>query len=431
MWHLAVLRHTDGWSLLLLTMGLALVAVAMGWLIDVNKFSLHAIYRNRLIRAYLGASKETRHPNPFTGFDPLDNLEMYKLSPDRAPDGSPPRLLHVVNIALNLVKNDRLAWQERKAESFTVTPLHVGNWQLGYRPSIEYGQSKKGNSISLGTAISISGVAASPNMGYHSSPAVTLLMSLFNLRFGWWLGNPGKAGGATYDKSSPTFTIGPMIQEAFGFTNDDNPYVYLSDGGHFENLGLYEMVLRHCRFILAIDSGRDPDCAFEDLGNAIRKIRIDLGVSIALQKVQIYSRSNTSRKTADIPKYCAIGSIGYSRLDPSEPNGLLIYIKPALCEDEPVDIYNYAQTSPGFPHESTNDQWFSESQFESYRVLGSHIIEQLCGTDWEQQARTWTGSKLELFHAQVRKYMALGAKPMPSGDGQSQPSPAVVITGPP
>lgn len=419
--HLIILRHANPWLLTLAAVGLAVMSAGMARVITANKFSLHSIYRTRLIRAYLGASNEHRHPNAFTGFDPKDNVEMHRLAPPPASDGKPARLLHIVNMALNLVKNEKLAWQERKAESFTVSPLHVGNWQLGYRRSADYGKNRQGTAITLGTAVTISGAAASPNMGYHSSSAVTFLMALFNIRLGWWLGNPGKAGSDTFGRSSPKYAIGPMIQEAFGFTNDVNPYIYLSDGGHFENLGLYEMVLRHCRFVVVIDAGRDPDCAFEDLGNAIRKVRIDLGIPINLQKIRIYSNTSTRRKPDAIPKYCAVGSIGYGRLDQNEPDGTLLYVKPVLCEDEPADVYNYAQVNPGFPHESTNDQWFSESQFESYRMLGSHIIEQLCGEDWHQEARTWTGSPLDLFHRQVQKYLARGVQSMSSGDGKAAP----------
>ena len=424
--HLEILRDTNGGRLAVLMGVLASLAVAASCVVSVNKFSLHSIYRNRLIRAYLGASNETRDPNPFTGFDPQDNIPMHKLA--GAKEASPPRrLLHVVNIALNLVGKDkaRLAWQERQAESFTVSPLHVGNWQLGYRRSENYGQSEKGGAISLGTAVGISGAAASPNMGYHSSPAVTLLMTLFNVRLGWWLGNPGKAGQKTFRKASPTSTIFPMLQEAFGFTTNDNPYVYLSDGGHFENLGLYEMVLRRCRLILVVDAGRDPECTFEDLGNAIRKVRIDFGIPITLQKVHIYARNSKIRKPGDIPKYCAIGTIAYSRVAPDEPDGTLIYLKPALCENEPLDIYNYAQINPGFPHESTSDQWFSESQFESYRMLGSHILEEISGNDWEAKFKEWKSeganakrSSIELFATQVRRYLA--DEPSDQGPGSTR-----------
>ena len=131
--------------------------------------------------------------------------------------------------------------------------------------------------------MAISGAAASPNMGYHSSPSITLLLALFNVRLGWWLGNPGKEGDKTYTQEGPDRAIVPLVEETFGLTTDTRPWVYLSDGGHFENLGLYEMVRRRCRLILAIDAGCDPDFAFEDLGNAVRKIYIDLGIRIRLQ----------------------------------------------------------------------------------------------------------------------------------------------------
>ena len=152
----------------------------------------------------------------------------------------------------------------------------------GFRPSLEYGGGAPFG-LSLGTAMAISGAAASPNMGYHSSPSITLLLALFNVRLGWWLGNPGKEGEKTYKDEGPATAIVPLAEETFGLTTDDKPYVYLSDGGHFENLGLYEMVRRRCRFIVAIDAGCDPDFAFEDLGNAVRKIFIDLGIRIQIQ----------------------------------------------------------------------------------------------------------------------------------------------------
>ena len=121
--------------------------------------------------------------------------------------------------------------------------------------------------------MAISGAAASPNMGYHSSPPVGLVMTLFNVRLGWWLGNPARQA-RPYRREGPRW--GPCGGQAVvsrpSATTDDSPYVYLSDGGHFENLGLYEMLRRRCRFIVVIDAGCDPDFTFEDLGNAVRKI---------------------------------------------------------------------------------------------------------------------------------------------------------------
>lgn len=130
--------------------------------------------------------------------------------------------------------------------------------------------------MSLGTAMTISGAAASPGMGYHSSPALSLLLTFFNVRLGARLGNPSYAGDRTYKLLGPFFAAKPMIQEAFGLTSDRKRYVYLSDGGHFENLGLYEMVRRRCHLIVVSDAGCDPACGLEDLGNALRNLNVDV-----------------------------------------------------------------------------------------------------------------------------------------------------------
>lgn len=336
--------------------GLVAVALVMGAFVNANRFSLHATYRNRLVRAYLGAARSLRRqPHPFTGFDPRDNFEMHKLK--RGP------LFHVINIALNLVGGAELAWQERKADSFTVSRLHSGNRRLGYRPSPKYA-----GGISIGTALAVSGAAANPNAGYNSSPLLTFLMTLFNVRLGWWLGNPGPAGCASWVQKGPLHAIWPLVMEASGLTNEHSAYVELSDGGHFENLALYEMVLRRCRRIVILDAEQDPDYAFEGLGNAIRKIRIDLGIPIDLEHLYAVSKDTPVENRRGF----ALGHIRYSAADPGAPDGLLLYLKPLLTGDEPTDVLNYAKTHESFPHEPTNDQFFSESQFESYRALGRH-----------------------------------------------------------
>jgi hypothetical protein len=349
-----------------LTAGMLLFGIWIGFFINANKFSLHATYRNRLIRAYLAASRKTRRPNLFTGFDPEDNIKLGELSSDKP--------LHVLNGALNVVRGEQLAWQERKAESFTMSRLHCGCFKVGYRPSAEYGEA-----ITLGTAMAISGAAANPNMGYHSSPVLSLLMTLFNVRLGWWLGNPGSPGAKTWRRKGPHYSVGPLFSEAIGNTTDSYKYVNLSDGGHFENLGLYEMVLRRCHFIVVSDGGEDPDCAFIDLGEAVRKIRIDFGIPIEFGTMTIYPRS--ALETLKTPGHnCAIGRIRYSIVDGDDaPDGIVIYIKAACYGDEPRDIYEYFKTNPTFPHETTSDQFFSESQFESYRMLGAYTMGKLCG----------------------------------------------------
>ena len=409
--HVGVLVSSPIWIVAGVAVALTALGLLMAWFINTNRFSLHAMYRNRLIRAYLGASNTDRHANPFTGFDDNDNLQLHELWPrsSAAPAGAPVtrrKLLHVVNMALNLVHGERLAWQERKAHTFTASALHAGSLMVGYRrtragaggPRAHYGGTE---GMSLGTAVTISGAAASPNMGYHSSPLVTFLLTLFNVRLGWWLGNPGVRGDHTFYLASPRVAVRPIVAEAFGLTGSTGPYVYLSDGGHFENLGLYEMVLRRCHFIVVSDASCDEGGVFQDLGSAVRKIRADMGVPIDFEGgIGILPRSaDPARRAASL--YWALGRIRYSIADPSTApgaapgarDGWLLYVKPAFCGTEPPDVCEYAMAHGQFPHEPTTDQFFSESQFESYRMLGSHVMQQM--------SRDWTGGSIADFIAHV------------------------------
>jgi hypothetical protein len=382
---------------------LAGVSVLASYWINVNRFSLHAVYRNRLVRAFLGAARaghraeaRTRsNPDPFTGFDQADNLPLASLW---LPGGNAGRrrLFHVVNMALNVVASTNLAWQERKAEPFVMTPLACGNPYVDFVPTRFYGDRRSG--VTLGTAMAISGAAVSPNQGYHTSPIIGLLLMLFNVRLGWWLGNP-RSGPKFYRREGPLFSIGPVLDELAGRTTDTGRYAYLSDGGHFDNLGLYEMVRRRCRFILVSDAGADPVGALEDLGNAVRKIWIDLGVRIEFERVDVMPR----QKPPVDGSYCALGRIHYPEAEGEV--GTLVYVKPGFHGNEPPDIRAYAALHQDFPHESTADQWFSESQMESYRGLGSHIIEKMCGDQGDEARRACRQLDIDEFISSVTRYL--------------------------
>jgi len=404
----------------------ALVALVMAWRVDINQFSMHLFYRNRLVRCYLGASNEGRSPNRFTGFDPGDDIPLKDFTP-QAPDpydGPYP----VLNASLNLVKGKDLAWQERKAESFVMTPCYcgydvwleeqdspmlmrerpmtdkelsesddkakvqaqatheklvkrIGTWvqpklrrllrnldRFGYRPTGDYAFPFPYHGPNLGLAMAISGAAASPNMGYYSSAPVAFLMTVFNVRLGQWMGNPRHR--RTWRRPTPQLGLSCLLRELFAGTDDEAAYVYLSDGGHFENLGLYELVKRRCGLIIVCDAEADSPYEFGGLGNAIRKCRIDLGVDIKLDVSEI-----SPAKSARISKkHYAVGEIHYENADLKAPVGTLVYFKASLTGDEPTDVTNYKKRNTSFPHESTVDQWFSESQFESYRQLGYHAV---------------------------------------------------------
>jgi hypothetical protein len=363
----AELPHPVGASLpedLLAIGGLFILGLALGQVVSVNQFSLHGMYRDRLVRTFVGASRppEDRRPSPFTGFDARDDLPLSSLA-------SLGRPLHVINTTLNLVAENTLAAQERKAASFTMSPLHTGSSDTGYRRSAEYA-----GGISLGEALTTSGAAVSPVMGANASAALTFLLATFNARLGVWLGNPGHAGAATWRRAVPGFGAAPLVNEMLGRTSDRNPYVYLSDGGHYENLGLYEMVLRRCRYIVVSDAGCDPDYRFEDLANAIRKVRLDFGVDIEFSGgLRLAASGLPEGDLARLRSHWAVGRIRYSAEDPMQ-DGIILYLKPGLTGDEPVDVTNYARGHEAFPHESTGHQWFDEAQLESYRALGLHTV---------------------------------------------------------
>ncbi|MGJ9419004.1 patatin-like phospholipase family protein [Massilia sp. CMS3.1] len=354
-------------------------ALLLGWRVDINKFSLYMLYRNRLVRAYFGASSAHRKPHPFTGFDPNDDPQLAEMENQRP--------YHIVNTSLNLVSGEELAWQTRKAASFAFTPRFCGfemplmpaqgangglrDAQRGvYRPTREYASgSRLGDddaTVRLGMAVALSGAAASPNMGTHSSPPLNFLMTMFNVRLGRWCPNPLKSA---WTRSSPGIGLFSLIAELFGMTNAEANYVYLSDGGHFENLGIYELVRRRCRLVIAVDVASDKEMAFEDLGNAIRKCATDLHVGIDLD----VSNMDLVKDTGLCGASCAVGAIRYSHVDPDGQDGTLLYIKPAIVGLENADVLNYRKANPAYPHQSTADQWFDEAQFESYRALGYHI----------------------------------------------------------
>jgi len=377
-----VLHGVEPASVLALMGIAALIGVIFSFFVGANTFSLHAMYGNRLCRAYLGAARHRRDPHPFTGFDPKDDIVMCDLvggKGQRQRGSREPaertRLFHIVNVTLNLAKaaGTRLQWQERKAASFTMSPLHSGSRILGYRNADEYSQR-----ISLGRAMAISGAAASPNMGYHTSPFVGFVMTLLNVRLGWWLPNTGEVGRGRWNNKEPGSGLRPLIDEAFVSTSDASKYVYLSDGGHFDNLGLYEMVLRRCHLIVVVDAGADSKYQYEDLENVIRRVRVDLGISID------FPGGLPGRDAGpNGPMHWVAGKIRYSEVDPvargEKPDandGVIIYVKPVLSPELPLDVRSYArktaESKSPFPHQATTDQFFDEAQFESYRVLGLH-----------------------------------------------------------
>src|SRR5262249_31940059 len=139
---------------------------------------------------------------------------------------------------------------------------------------------------------------------------------------------------------------------------------------------IYELVRRRCKYIVACDADADPNMTFGDLGNAIRKCRSDLGVEITIDPTPL--RLQGPDGFAKV--HGVIGAIRYPACPEGPPaTGKLLYIKPTISESTPRDVLAYRDLHPAFPDETTADQWFDESQFESYRRLGVHTLRTLAG----------------------------------------------------
>jgi hypothetical protein len=359
------------WLLLILTM----VTLVLSWRAGVNEFSLHDFYKNRLIRAYLGATRRRtdreQTANGFTGFDKEDDIPLVQMT------GKYSGPYPLINTTLNATTSSELDRQDRMAESFVFSPLYCGfdinptrssssvehnGFKFGYRPTKDYSRQ---SGPFLGTAIAISGAAVSPNMGYHSSAATSFLLTIFNVRLGQWIGNPRKA---SWKNSDPRLGLGYLLSDLVGKSDVDADYVYLSDGGHFDNMGLYELIRRRCCYIVLGDGEQDENSSCEGLANAIRRCRIDFGVEIDLDVTKITDRDSITQLSSS---HFVKGKIRYPD---TSADGTIIYIKASITNANQADIREYHLKNPKFPQQSTGDQFFDEAQFESYRKLGYDSI---------------------------------------------------------
>jgi hypothetical protein len=391
---------------LLVLSGVAVLAA--GFTISVNRFSLHMLYANRLTRCYLGASARkrrggsrgaptgvrelpskdhTRWPrqaNYFTGFDPLDDFPLAEL---RTVGGDSPYTgpVPLINCALNCLSGDELAIQDRRADAFMMTADWCGGLLTGYARTPH--TLPDANNLTLGRVMTISGAAVDPNMS-GLSPPLTALMTLLNTRLGWWLDNPDPAHRArfrlrrgTWGASEPGLGL-RLLWEFFGWTSEKDAYVHVSDGGHFENLGVYELVRRRCRFIIVADAGVDRVAASDNMAAMLRLIRTDFGVRIELDQ----ARMQLGGVDGYSAWHCCVGRIRYDEVDDWAVPGVLVYLQASLTGDEPPDLLQYVSRHPSFPRQSTLNQFFDEAQFEAYRVLGHHIATEAFG----EAAPAWT-----------------------------------------
>lgn len=344
--------------------------------ININKISLHNFYRDRLSRAYLiqADTKDEHDAGLFAKIKHKDNLPLSKLKANVLP-------YHIINCNLNLTKtipdvdkHDRFyGGTIRNGESFIFSRNWCGSETTGYQQTRSY--ENYDSHLNLGTAMAISGAAVNVGMANNDIPLLRPLLALLNIRLGYWAYQPCKIKDGILAKlQRHIINRGPgsfrLMMEIFGLYPEDGTFINLSDGGHFDNIGVYELLRRRCKFIIVGDAEADPEMSFQALSYIIRLARIDFGIEIDID----ISDVRLDEKTGMSRQHCALGTIRYPRVDGlNSESGYLLYCKSSLTGDEPQHIHEYRTKNPTFPHQTTADQWFDEQQFEVYRELGYHI----------------------------------------------------------
>jgi len=339
------------WYVSAVVMAVPIVVVLV---LDPGEIGLHSFYRDRIVRAYSGAS------NPLSSGKAEQNRHTTRRNHDDIPLGAlPARPLHLVCCAANDLSGDPIASLGRGARSATLS-------RHGVTVS---GRSASPDDLTLGAAVTASAAAFNSNMGSVSmsvGPMVSFVMAALNLRLGLWVPNPRRPKPCGQRLLPGVLFFREML--ALTVADNRSPEIHLSDGGHFDNLALYELVRRHCRYIIVSDCGADASVAFDDFGNAARRIREDFGVDIDIDLGPL--RPDAERRSR---QHAVVGKIHYSKFD----KGILVYVKPTLTGDEPPDVLQHATRNVSFPHEPTTDQFYDEAQWESYRKLGEHTASEV------------------------------------------------------
>jgi hypothetical protein len=324
---------------------------------NANITAAHGFFRDRMSRAFLMTDKDGA----------LCHCDDLKLSQLNGRDSKAP--YHLLNCTLNLQGARNLDLAGRDADFFLLAPRYSGSPTTGYCRTTELESIDP--HLNLGTAMAISGAGLSPNQGTETVPSLVYLTALFNLRLDYWIANPRHVNEpSAYRRLRLATAVGPLylLKEALGMLDQHGPFVNVSDGGHLENLGIYELLRRRCRWILAVDASEDQPMSFPALMDVIRYARIDLGITVAIDIEELRLVANTTPATSG--KHFAVGTIDYGAGEP----GHLIYLKSSMSGDEPETIRQYRQMNPTFPQESSSNQAFNERQFEAYRALGEHIV---------------------------------------------------------
>ncbi len=357
-----------------------ILAFAIAYWANINYVGLHRFYRDRLMEAFMPTAASVDAMT--SQFSPVaDNLSITALERLSSPKHGFP--YPIINANAILINDPHSKYASRGGDNFIISPLHVGSTATGWRRTSEY---IDGNGpLTLATAMAASGAAASASAGsigtgITRNVIVSAVMSLLNIRLELWVGNPFFARTEKDATQIPTFLnpglVSGIFQQAHTF---DSGYLELTDGGHFENLALYELVRRRTRIILIVDGEADPKISLPSLVSAIRRMEEDFGATLAFEEgmgpdtLMMHPKERYPADARYATSPFMLGKLSYRH--ETEKDGLLIYIKSTLIEQIDFSTAGYLASNPEFPHQSTVDQFFDPAQFAAYRCLGYESAE--------------------------------------------------------
>jgi hypothetical protein len=340
---------------------------------DLNTWSLHPFYRRRLCSAF--ALKRVSRPEgtpPIAEDDAGIAVErdyhrlvcLSKTKIDPGPNGKREWPTLLVCAAAN-VSDDAATPPGRAVTSFTFSPRALGGALVGAvkTEELESGlDTRRLSYFTLPAAVAMSGAAISPSMGKMTKRPLTFLLALANVRLGVWVPNPRRLqefGGRFFPRPRPFY----LLRELFGSSPINAPFLYVTDGGHYENLGIVELLRRGCTQIYAFDASNDVRC--ETLGDAISLARSELGVQIDIACDNVIPDGKSKLAASD----CVTGDIRFP--GDSAPAGKLYYARPVMTSKAPSDVKAYHEKDKRFPHDPTGDQLYTDQRFEAYRALGA------------------------------------------------------------
>lgn len=378
--------------------GVPISLVVLAFVIDQTMFSLHPFYRQRLAGAF--AVRRAVLNDGSVGALPYDyNKEPTPLNPYAQRVEGFPQVIFAASAAVSL--RNRTA-PGRPAVPFTFASDYCGGPDTGW---VRTGTLQKsapaliGRDLTVQSAVAVSGAAFASAMGSQTM-FMERLLALSNVRLGTWVPNPlYLAELATYgpDRIMPRLPrvrrLRYQLQELVGRYSDTTPLLLCTDGGHFDNLGLVEMLRLRCRTIYVIDASGDTPPLATTLAQAMTLAYEDLGVTITFDDEgqnlldlvpgsarPISPEAPMASLNARFSATCVVrGRIEYpepvtfSPGTPADTTGTIIYVKASLTPDMPYELLSYALREKAFPRQATFDQWFDHAQFDAYRALGHHL----------------------------------------------------------